>query len=121
MLKFVGMLAVLLSTAPLAASPLPTLEPHAEQERRPGGSKAVRAKGAQRPSVRKGKPVTIDGQEYRTLDEYLARLERDGWVGKPWYREVRPGVYELVTNLKPPPANRMFTRIELERKFGFAR
>jgi hypothetical protein len=30
-------------------------------------------------------------------------------------------VYELVTNLKPAPEKRLFTRAELERQFGFAR
>jgi hypothetical protein len=71
--------------------------------------------------VTKGKPVNIAGQEYRSLDEYLARLERDGFIGKAWYREVRPGMYELVTNLRPPPEKRLFTRAELEREFGFAK
>ena len=68
-------------------------------------------------------------QRFRTLDEYLAFLERTNPpIDKPWYREVRPGVYELVAggNLRflgadgeePQPA-RLFTREELERKFGF--
>lgn len=67
------------------------------------------------------RPATVDGQRYRGLDDYLAKLERDGWVGKAWYRQVRPGLYELVTNLRPPPERRLFTRVELARKFGFIR
>jgi hypothetical protein len=68
-------------------------------------------------------------QRFRTLDEYLAHLEaRSAPIDKPWYREIRPGVYELQTgNLRILPtgeeggdaAKRIFTREELERKFGF--
>ncbi|HEX8388421.1 MAG TPA: hypothetical protein VF636_05340 [Sphingomonas sp.] len=76
------------------------------------------------PAKKRGDPATttiVDGQPYGGLDEYLAKLERDGFVGKAWYREVRPGMYELVTNLRPPPEKRLFTRAELEREFGFAK
>ena len=55
----------------------------------------------------------------RTLDEHLALLEKGGHVGKAWYREVSPGVYELVTNMRPPPEKTRFTRAELARMFGF--
>jgi hypothetical protein len=68
-------------------------------------------------------------QRFRTLDDYLAHLEaRNAPIDKPWYREIRPGVYELQTgNLRILPtgeeggdaAKRIFTREELERKFGF--
>ena len=68
-------------------------------------------------------------QRFGSLDEYLAFLERTNPpIDKPWYREVRPGVYELVAggNLRilgadgeEQPTARIFTREELERKFGF--
>jgi len=45
-------------------------------------------------------------------------------VDGPWYEEIRPGIYALRTagNLKlddGPPAERTYTREELERKYGF--
>ena len=69
-------------------------------------------------------------QRFRTLDQYLAWLKKtQAPIDKPWYREIRPGVYELVTGgnlrvLRPdgeeqPATKRIFTREELERKFGF--
>lgn len=97
----------------LVGAPLRTLEPAGTAPSEPKVVKHMSSAG-------KGKPVTIDGEVYRSLDEYLAKLERDGWVGKAWYRQVRPGVYELVTNLKPAPKKRLFTRAELARQFGFS-
>lgn len=63
-------------------------------------------------------------QRFRTLDEYLAHLERtNAPIDKPWYRQIRPDVYELQTgNFRPLGGDiqqRAFTREELERKFGF--
>jgi len=69
-------------------------------------------------------------QQFRTLDEYLAFLERtQGPVDGPWYREVSPGVYELQTgNLRvlgndgdETPAKHRYTREQLEKQFGFAK
>jgi hypothetical protein len=64
-------------------------------------------------------------QQFRSLDEYLAHLERmEGPVDGPWYKEIRPGIYELQTgNLRVLGAEQqkqIFTREELEKKFGFA-
>ena len=64
-------------------------------------------------------------QQFRSLDDYLAHLERmEGPVDGTWYKEVRPGIYELQTgNLRVLGAEQqkqIFTRDELERKFGFA-
>ena len=64
-------------------------------------------------------------QRFRSLDDYLAHLERtQGPVDGPWYKEVRPGIYELQTgNLHldgPGGEKRSFTREELKRKFGFS-
>lgn len=70
-------------------------------------------------------PERPPSQRFRTLDEYLLFLERtQATVDGPWYREIRPGVYELQSggNLHddaPTTGQRTFTRDELERKFGF--
>ena len=60
------------------------------------------------------------GQTFRTLDEYLAFLQKEGAIGKPWYREVSPDVYELVTTMRPAPERQTFTRAELVEKFDSA-
>jgi hypothetical protein len=44
-----------------------------------------------------------------------------GPVDLPWYREIRPGVYELVTTIRPAPTPQTFTREELMREYGFTR
>src|SRR5919206_3310378 len=59
------------------------------------------------------------GRSFATLDDYLDHLRRyAGPIDQPWYREVRPGVYEYVTSMRPDPAPRTFTREELMRKYG---
>ena len=69
----------------------------------------------------KGLPSSF-GRSFATLDEYLEHLRRyAGPIDQPWYREVRPGVYELVTTMRPAPASQTYTREELMRKFGFTR
>jgi len=62
------------------------------------------------------------GRSFSSLDDYLAHL-RDyaGPVGQPWYREIRPGVYQRVTTRVPPAADDIATREELMRRFGFTR
>jgi len=67
-------------------------------------------------------------KRFRTLDDYLAYLEQtQGPVGGPWYKEVSPGSYQLQTgnlHLDVPAGadeKRVFTRQELERKFGFSK
>lgn len=64
-----------------------------------------------------------DGREFRTLDEYLAHL-RDfaAPMDRPWYREVEPGLFRLERgNFRGEAGERLFTREELERRFGFRR
>lgn len=62
------------------------------------------------------------GRSFATLDEYLEHLRRyAGTIDQPWYREIRPGVYEYVTSMRPPRPPETYTREELMRKFGFSR
>ena len=67
-------------------------------------------------------------KRFRTLDEYLDHLElTQEPVDGPWYKQIGPDLYELQTgNLKldlPAGADekRVFTRQELEKKFGFSK
>ena len=64
-------------------------------------------------------------QRFANLDAYLAHLQKRSHVDGAWYREIRPGVYELQTgNLRLTDGvkrQRIFTREELEKKFGFAK
>ena len=65
-------------------------------------------------------------QRFASLDAYLLDLERtQGPIDRPWYKEVSPGVYHLQTgNLRldtPGEDKRIFTRRELELKFGFSK
>ena len=60
------------------------------------------------------------GKTFRTLDEYLVHLEAQGAVDLPWWREIRPGVYERVRSM-PESRPEVATREELMRRFGFAR
>jgi hypothetical protein len=62
------------------------------------------------------------GRSFATLNAYLAHLRRyAGPVGQPWYREIRPGVYELVTTVQPPSEPETYTRAALMERFGFSR
>jgi len=62
------------------------------------------------------------GRSFATLDEYLEHLRNyAGPIDQPWYRQVRPGVYEVVTSMRPAPAPKTYTRDELMREFGFKR
>ena len=60
------------------------------------------------------------GKTFRTLDEYLAHLERNAApIDQPWWREIRPGVYEHVKRM-PGARPEVATRAELMRRFGFS-
>jgi hypothetical protein len=64
------------------------------------------------------------GRSFGSLDDYLRHLRAQaGPVGRPWYREVEPGLYRLERGSYRPlgeaPADRLFTRAQLIRKFGF--
>jgi hypothetical protein len=61
------------------------------------------------------------GKSFRTLDEYLEHLERyAGPVDQPWWREIRPGVYEHVKRM-PGATREIATREELMERFGFSK
>lgn len=60
------------------------------------------------------------GKTFRTLDEYLAHLRAQGAIDLPWWQEIRPGVYQRVTNM-PEAERQVATREELMRRFGFTR
>jgi hypothetical protein len=62
------------------------------------------------------------GRSFATLDEYLGHLRQyAGPIDLPWYREIKPGVYEYVTSMRPAPPPKTYTREELMREFGFSR
>lgn len=63
------------------------------------------------------------GRRFPTLDAYLAHLRAyAGPIDRPWYREVAPDRFELQRGtLRTPAPPPIFTRAELERKFGFRR
>lgn len=67
--------------------------------------------------------TTRVSERFRTLDEYLAFLESRSVIDGHWYKEVRPGVYHLETgNYRGPgPDQKVFTRAELLKKYGFER
>lgn len=91
-----------------------------------GGAKVGQQTTANNPGTNVTNHQVPINQRFRNLDEYLAHLERtQGPIDKPWYKEVRPGIYELQTGnlrlLGPGNEKRSFTRQELERKFGFSK
>jgi hypothetical protein len=84
---------------------------------------------AQPPAPPEGQSVTdsrlpLSGR-FADLDAYLAYLRQRSHVDGAWYREIRPGIFELQTgNLRLPGGDKprpTFTREQLEKKFGFAK
>ncbi|MBC7985632.1 MAG: hypothetical protein H7X93_03035 [Sphingomonadaceae bacterium] len=62
------------------------------------------------------------GRSFATLDEYLAHLERNAApIDQPWYREIRPGVYQLMTSMRPQGEPAIYTREQLMERYGFQR
>lgn len=68
-------------------------------------------------------------KRFASLDDYLAWLrDTQAPVDKPYYEEVRPGVYQLRTgNLRvlvpesdDKAGEQTFTRAQLLKKFGFS-
>lgn len=60
------------------------------------------------------------GRTFCSLDAYLAHLERQGAIDLPWWRQVRPGVYEHVKRITGADRE-VATRAQLMKRFGFTR
>lgn len=60
------------------------------------------------------------GRSFCSLDAYLAHLESQGAIDLPWWRQVRPGLYEYVRRM-PGAARETATRAQLLERFGFDR
>ncbi len=71
-----------------------------------------------------GKPVAglpyARGRSFVSLDEYLAHLQANGAIDLPWWKEIRPGVYQHVKRMTGSDQE-VATRDELKKKFGFSR
>ena len=106
--------AMLLACSPAepgngAAAPAGTMENGVESE----------GKGAAEGEAVAGLPFS-HGKSFRTLDDYLDHLERYAApIDQPWWREIRPGVYEHVRRMRGAPRETA-TREELARRFGFS-
>lgn len=59
------------------------------------------------------------GRTFTSLDDYLEYRKSRGPSDVPWYRQVKPGTYELVSRRGPGAERKLYTREELARKFGF--
>lgn len=59
------------------------------------------------------------GKSFCSLDDYLAHLEVQGAIDLPWWRPIRPGVYEHVKRM-PGAKREIATRAELMKRFGFS-
>lgn len=64
-----------------------------------------------------------NGLTFATLDAYIAYLGKYAApIDRSWYRQIRPDIYRLETgNMREKPSPQIFTRKELEMKFGFKR
>jgi hypothetical protein len=115
MLKVVATMAVMYVVAPACGAP-----PEGNRGAAASGFRPVDGHSEQQVSNNRQTDVS---QRFRTLDDYLAHLERQGAVDMPWWREVEPGVYELVTSFRPidGQAPERATRAELMRRYGFTR
>lgn len=61
------------------------------------------------------------GRIFRTLDEYLAHLEANSAIDLPYWREIRPGVYQWTVRMTDAREPETATREELLRRYGFER
>ena len=60
------------------------------------------------------------GRRFRSLDEYLEHLRCNaGPIDLPWWREVRPGLYERMVRMRGAERETA-TREELMKRFGFS-
>jgi hypothetical protein len=101
-------LAVAFAAAPACAAP-PQEPPPLKPVENPAAPGAVA-----------GLPFA-QGRTFSSLDEYLAFRRGRGAHDIPYYREVGPGVYELVGRRGPDAEKKTYTRQELMQQFGFTR
>ena len=87
---------------------------------------ADRSRFTPKPIIGRDHPAVITPavplkQRYRSFDHYLAHLRKGAAIDKPWYREVRPGIYRLETSNRgdPQSGERLITRAELMLELGF--
>ena len=59
------------------------------------------------------------GKTFESLDAYLAHLQQRGATDVPWYREVAPDLFELVSGRGRRGAPARYSRAELLQRFGF--
>jgi hypothetical protein len=61
------------------------------------------------------------GKKFPTLDAYLTYLQCFAApIDKPWWKEIRPGVYEHMTSATNA-RREVATRAELLKRFGFSK
>lgn len=112
-LRRLWVLPVALASAACSNSEAPSVQPAAGS-----GEGMLLVENSQTPVA--GLPFA-QGRAFATLDDYLQFRKSRGAHDIPWYREVRPGEYELVSRRAPGAQPQLYTRDELARKFGFAR
>lgn len=105
----------LLFAGSAACSQAPNLEARSAQVNSSQGV-AVANNSEQRPVA--NLPFA-QGQAFASLDEYLEFRKGRGAYDVPWYREIEPGIYELVSRRGPGAQPKRFSRDELAREFGF--
>jgi len=66
-------------------------------------------------------PPFAEGRNFATLDEYLEFLRERGAYDVPWFQEIRPGVYALISRRGPNAPPIVYTREQLMERFGFTR
>ena len=103
--------------------PLPGDNPAAEKSFRPQVARATLSKKSEPCDTAEGvaKLPFAHGHRFCTLDEYLAHLEHYAApIDQPWWREIRPGVYEHVKRMTGAKQE-IATRAELMKRFGFSK
>lgn len=117
---------VLLSLIALASSPYRSLPGDPQIARQTVPVKELRVN----PDANKGQPCVAGkgvaelpfarGKSFCSLDAYLAHLEAQGAIDLPYWRQIRPGVYEHVKRM-PDATREIATRAQLLKRFGFSK
>lgn len=102
--------------------PLPAAKASQIRAKSCAGDKAMNADPKPRPghAAVAALPFSM-GRRFTALDDYLTHLRcRAAPIDLPWWREIRPGVYEHVKRL-PGGKREVATRADLMKRFGFSR